>query len=238
MLFSASLLVQSCTAEAVCSGEAEKADRIRDRIQNELPLRASDPVVEYVRDLGRRLAERAGIDGRARWRFQVVRDRSVNAFSIGDGRIYVTEGAILAASSEAELAGVIAHEMGHQLAGHFCPGSRAQSAWDDYSDGKEGRQRGKESTSPGVGSLRQGMDPAKEREADEYATRVLMDAGFDLSVRSDVMTRSRAEGPQARRYDTHQPPSYSSSGDQPRARPAPGGQSALERAKQVLRREL
>jgi predicted Zn-dependent protease len=180
------LLVQSCagSASAICHGEAEKAQRTRDRIENELPLRGSDSVTDYMRAFGWHLAERAGIADDAPWRFAVVRDRSVNAFSIGDGRIYVTEGAILAAENQDEFAGVIAHEMGHQLAGHFCPQAQAR--------GSPSAGHGSAGASSQLGSLRQGMDPAKEREADDLAVRILRDAGYDPAARSRVISRSRS----------------------------------------------
>jgi hypothetical protein len=179
-----SLLLQACasSASAVCAGEAEKAQRVGARIENELPLRGTDSVTDYVRAFGWHLAEQAGIAGKANWRFAVVRDRSVNAFSIGDGRIYLTEGAILAAHNQDELAGVIAHEMGHQLAGHFCPQVQ------DRGGPPAGHRPG---AATQLGSLRQGMDPAKEREADDYAVEILLEAGYDPAVRSRAISRSR-----------------------------------------------
>ncbi len=150
-----------------CPEEAARAEAVKHRIIAEWPLRPTDYVVDYVRSLGRSLARRAGIARDAHWRFLVVRDRSANGFSIGDGVIFITEGAILAAKDEADLAGLIAHEMGHEVAGHFCPGASGQG--DRSSHG---------GPSFGIGSLRQGMDPAKEQEADHLAARILAEAGL------------------------------------------------------------
>jgi predicted Zn-dependent protease len=232
LVVASALLVQACAANAVCSGEAEKSERIRDRIAEELPLRRSDAVVEYVRQFGPRLAARAGIDRDITWRFYVVRDKSANAFAIGDGRIYITEGAILASNSEAELAGVIAHEMGHQLAGHFC----RDSSGSGHSAVLEGRRQGYASPSPSLGNLRQGMDPAKEREADEYSIGILLDAGYDPSVRSNVLNRSGAQVSDRPSYGARPPADYSR-----REPPVPATTSRLsplERAKQLLRQEM
>jgi predicted Zn-dependent protease len=216
----AALLVQACAsnANALCPGEAEKALRVRDRIEQELPLRGSDGVTNYVRAFGRHLAEQAGVTDKASWRFAVVRDRSVNAFSIGDGRIYVTEGAILAANDQDEFAGVIAHEMGHQLAGHFCPQAQPY--------GSPSSGHGSAGASAQLGSLRQGMDPAKEREADELSVRILVDAGYDPGARSRVINRSRgvaAGNPQPQRL-----------AGQRQGAPASRSSSALARAQQAL----
>ena len=216
------LLVQACasSASAVCAGEAEKAQRVGARIENELPLRGSDSVTTYVRDFGSHLAEQAGIAGKANWRFAVVRDRSVNAFSIGDGGIYVTEGAILAVNNQDEFAGLIAHEMGHQVAGHFCP--QAQD--------RGGPPVGRSPVAAAqLGSLRQGMDPAKEREADDLAVGILLEAGYDPAVRSRAVSRSRgapADG---------DPPAAAAAQRQGKA--ATRGPSPLARAQETLLQE-
>ena len=72
-----------------------------------------DPAVNaYVADLGKRMAavsERPDLP----WEFHVVDDAAVNAFAIPGGFIYVTRGLMSAINSEAELAGVIGHEIAH-----------------------------------------------------------------------------------------------------------------------------
>jgi predicted Zn-dependent protease len=71
----------------------------------------------YVSDLGRRLAavsERPDLP----WSFRVVDDPTVNAFALPGGFIYVTRGILANFDSEAELAGVLGHEIGHVTARH------------------------------------------------------------------------------------------------------------------------
>jgi predicted Zn-dependent protease len=66
----------------------------------------------YVNDIGQRLvpySDRPGIP----YRFQVVQDDSVNAFATMGGYVYVTTGLLRAADNEAEVAGVLGHEIGH-----------------------------------------------------------------------------------------------------------------------------
>lgn len=55
---------------------------------------------------------------RLRFRFYLVDSPDANAFAVAGGRVYVTRKLITAVRSEDELAGVVAHEMGHQLAHH------------------------------------------------------------------------------------------------------------------------
>jgi len=71
----------------------------------------------YVRDLGTRLArtsERPSLP----WTFRIIDDPAVNAFAIPGGHIYVTRGILAHLNSEAELAGVMGHEIGHVTARH------------------------------------------------------------------------------------------------------------------------
>jgi predicted Zn-dependent protease len=71
----------------------------------------------YVSDIGRRLAaasERPSLP----WSFKVVDDPIVNAFALPGGFIYVTRGILANFDSEAELAGVLGHEIGHVTARH------------------------------------------------------------------------------------------------------------------------
>ena len=71
----------------------------------------------YVAGIGRRLA---GVSERPDlpWTFRVVDDPLVNAFALPGGFIYVTRGILAHFDSEAELAGVLGHEIGHVTARH------------------------------------------------------------------------------------------------------------------------
>lgn len=74
-------------------------------------------VVNYVNEIGQRLAassERNSIP----YTFQVVQDDSVNAFATSGGFVYIHTGLIREAETEAELAGVMAHEIGHIVGRH------------------------------------------------------------------------------------------------------------------------
>ena len=71
----------------------------------------------YVQELGERLAaesERPNLP----WTFRVLDDPLVNAFALPGGFIYVTRGIMAHLGSEAELVGVLGHEIGHVTARH------------------------------------------------------------------------------------------------------------------------
>jgi beta-barrel assembly-enhancing protease len=91
---------------------------MRDIRQRE-PSYLDDPELEsYVNELGFRLAANADEVGGA-YRFFVIKDTSINAFAMFGGFIGVNTGLLLAAQSESELAGVLAHEVSHVSQRHL-----------------------------------------------------------------------------------------------------------------------
>ena len=78
-----------------------------------------DPEInEYLQSLGMRLASQAH-EGAHRFTFFAVRDSSINAFALPGGFIGVNAGLVKATRSEAELAGVLAHEIAHVTQRHI-----------------------------------------------------------------------------------------------------------------------
>ena len=76
-----------------------------------------EPLHEYVNKIGQKLAlhtERSDVQ----YQFFVIDDPMVNAFALPGGFIYVTRGLMAYANNESELAGVIAHEIGHVTGRH------------------------------------------------------------------------------------------------------------------------
>lgn len=71
----------------------------------------------YVNEIGQRLAAHAETQGLT-YRFYLLNSPVVNAFAAPGGYIYVTRGLLSYANSEAELAGVLAHEIGHITGRH------------------------------------------------------------------------------------------------------------------------
>lgn len=83
------------------------------------PAYVHDPeVADYVNQLGQKLA--GHVEGaRLSFEFFVVRDALLNAFALPGGYVGVHTGLILAARSESELAGVLAHEISHVTQSHL-----------------------------------------------------------------------------------------------------------------------
>jgi predicted Zn-dependent protease len=80
-------------------------------------------VTEYVRKLGEELA-RSSETTPFELRFYVVEDEALSAFATFGGAIYINSGIITASSDVSELAGVIAHEIGHVTARHLAQNAK------------------------------------------------------------------------------------------------------------------
>lgn len=86
-------------------------------IEKQVNLVDNRDVNEYIQTIGRKLASAPEADSYP-YSFKVVFDDSINAFALPGGPTYVHTGLILAAENEAQLAGVIAHEISHVALRH------------------------------------------------------------------------------------------------------------------------
>ncbi|MBM3817889.1 MAG: hypothetical protein FJW14_02555 [Acidimicrobiia bacterium] len=87
------------------------------QIKQEMGIYNDPELQRYVSDIGQRMAkisERPNLP----WTFQVVDVPAVNAFAVPGGFIYITRGIMPFLDNEAELAGVLGHEIGHVTARH------------------------------------------------------------------------------------------------------------------------
>ncbi|MGK7929316.1 MAG: M48 family metallopeptidase [Spirulina sp.] len=87
------------------------------RIVDRAPMMWDEEVVDYVREVGYKLASTAGRD-EFNYEFYVIMDERLNAFALPGGKIFVHAGAIVQTQSEAELAGLLAHEISHAVMSH------------------------------------------------------------------------------------------------------------------------
>lgn len=86
-------------------------------VRSEVRLYKNPQINRYIDEIGQRLvvqSERSDIP----YTFQVVNDKNINAFATMGGFVYVNTGLIAAADNEAELASVMAHEIGHIAGRH------------------------------------------------------------------------------------------------------------------------
>jgi predicted Zn-dependent protease len=99
------------------SQEIEMGRSYSQQVESTMSVYDDDELQTYVDDIGQRLAavsERPTLP----WSFKVIDDPVVNAFALPGGYIYLTRGILSHFNSEAELASVIGHEIGHVTARH------------------------------------------------------------------------------------------------------------------------
>jgi len=78
----------------------------------------SSPETQYIQALGKRLVNTIPADRSWPFQFHVVAQKEINAFALPGGPMFVNIGTITAAGNEAELAGVMAHEIAHVYMQH------------------------------------------------------------------------------------------------------------------------
>src|SRR5437764_1883468 len=83
----------------------------------QLPILNDRQATSYIDTLGKQLASHAPGE-KYLYQFKIVNDTAINAFALPGGFIYVNRGAIEAADSENQIAGVMAHEIGHVVLRH------------------------------------------------------------------------------------------------------------------------
>jgi predicted Zn-dependent protease len=97
--------------------ELKLAEQVHQELLKETRLVRDSAINEYVSSVGQRLA-RDSARPNIPWRFYVVDDKSINAFATLGGRVYVHTGLLAASDSEAQLASVLGHEIGHIVGRH------------------------------------------------------------------------------------------------------------------------
>jgi predicted Zn-dependent protease len=98
-------------------GEKKTTQKHHQEIVKALGLYDDQATQEYVQQLGSRLALTSDLPNEE-FKFFVIDDDGINAFTTGCCNVYVNRGLLVNLNSEAELAGVLGHEIGHITARH------------------------------------------------------------------------------------------------------------------------
>jgi beta-barrel assembly-enhancing protease len=196
--------------------EIEIGQDMAARLLGAAPLVADAKLQRYVNNVGRWLAsqtERPDLP----WQFGVLDSPGVNAFAVPGGSIFVTKGLLLRMRSEAELAGVLAHEIGHVLRKHHLKAiqknAQASLAADlaqmAMKDSRNSEARGK-LVSFGTEMYARGLDKSDELEADRLGVVIAARGGYDAYGLPAVLQTLQAMNPQdsslALMFKTHPAP--------------------------------
>jgi predicted Zn-dependent protease len=170
--------------------EQEEGAKYAKEIFKQMPvLPDNSPLSQYVRSVGDKLVN---VTPGYRWpfNFHVVASDEINAFALPGGAMFVNVGAINAAETEAQLAGVMAHELSHVVLRHSTCNMTKQQApkmWAGLGQLAAGVLLGNGAlgsmASQGIGMaagltfLRMSRDD--EKQADLLGAGILYDAGYD-----------------------------------------------------------
>ncbi len=105
------------TLSFVLQGESNMGASIAEQLRQRLDMVEDPSVISYLDSIGQKLAR---LSGRTEfdYQFYVVNDPDLNAFALPGGKIFINSGAILKSNSEAELAGLLGHEISHAVLSH------------------------------------------------------------------------------------------------------------------------
>lgn len=149
------------------------------------PLHSDREVQRYVNTVGRWISmhsERPDLP----WTFAVLDASEVNAFAAPGGYIVITKGMLLKMSNEAELAGVLGHEVAHVVRKHHLNAMQKSSALSAVRDGldvaitaKNGNPNVLKVLSVGTELYARGLDKEDEFESDRMGVVIAARAGYD-----------------------------------------------------------
>lgn len=163
---------------------------------------ADEPLSSYVERIGRKLV--ALTDERnEQWTFTVLDSPVVNALALPGGYVYVTRGLLAIANNEAELAGVLGHEIGHVLAGHGeARVKRSNQAGfgviigtiiGGVFGGKDGAADAIEFGAKLANGYLAQHSQSEELEADMLGVRLLAEAGYNPFAEADFLEQLAAK---------------------------------------------
>ena len=215
LLLAALLAASPLSAEArgVSKSEIKRAKQMHVQITQSQGVYPDPEVNEYVERIGRKMAAVSEMPD-LEWSFTVLDTNDINAFTTGGGYVYISRGLMAYLDSEAELAAVLGHEIGHVTGKHP---SRQQTQGTIASIASvaaavlTGQSALGDLTNLAGTAIVRGYGRDMELEADDLGARYLARAGYDPEAMIRVVAtlkeqemfekdRARAEGRQPRVY--------------------------------------
>jgi predicted Zn-dependent protease len=189
---------EALTAVAGVSEQDEQAmgREIAGRMLGAAPLVNDAALQAYVNRVGRWIAQQSERPDLP-WRFAVIDTASINAFAAPGGYVMLTRGLYDILDSEAQLAGVLAHEIGHVVKRHHVTVMQKSAA---LSAGSQIAQRDNRSAminnmiGSGAEVFARGLDKSAEYEADAVGVVLAARAGYNPFGLVDVLHKLVARG--------------------------------------------
>ncbi len=156
----------------------------------------------YVRSVGRKLTDLTSEAGE-KWTFTVLDTPVVNAFALPGGYVYITRGLLALANNEAELAGVLGHEIGHVISGHGERRAKRQNRvglgvvlgtiLGGVLGGQDGAADAIKLGTTLAGGMLASYSQKEELQADAIGVRLLASAGYQPAAVADFLKHLAAK---------------------------------------------
>lgn len=163
----------------------------------------SSPETQYIRKIGQRLVSVIPQQYTWPYEFHVVQQKEINAFALPGGQMFVNVGTITAADNEAQLAGVMAHEMSHVYMQHSAK-QMEKAQWTQGLAGLAGAILGGSSSiwaglaragiQVGAGTVMMKYSRTDEAQADQVGAIILYKAGYSPMAMADFFKKLAAQG--------------------------------------------
>ena len=161
----------------------------------------SSALTQYVRRVGERLVAQIPQEYSWPYEFHVIPEKEINAFALPGGPMFVNAGAVLAADNEAQLAGVMAHEMSHVYMQH----SAKQASKQAFTNGILGvlgaivgggtaGTLARLGMQIGAGAISLKYSRNDEAQADAVGAIIMYRAGYDPRALAQFFEKLESEG--------------------------------------------
>lgn len=172
----------------VAASERQQASQQHPQLLAQFGGAYTGPEAGYVVRVGQKIASAAGLPGQCT--FSVVNTDVVNAFAVPGCYIYITRGLLGLMNSEAELASVLGHEVGHVVADHSARRQNA-SIFSTLGSVLVGVLTGSGDLAQMAGQAAQlytlRYSRSQEHESDDLGVRYLVKAGYDPYAAADML---------------------------------------------------
>jgi predicted Zn-dependent protease len=204
---------------AKMSGSTEKEVRLGRELAAEIDRQAKfidDPLItEYVNRVGQNIVLHS--DAKIPFTIKVIDSDEINAFALPGGFFYVNKGLVLAADNEAELAGVMAHEIAHVAARHAVENQTKGTLLEYLALGGSIFLGGipgliyQNTAGLGLLGLFMKFSRGAEEEADKLGIQYMWAAGYDPTAMATMFEKLEAKNKKkpgfiARAFSTHPAP--------------------------------
>jgi beta-barrel assembly-enhancing protease len=174
------------------------------QVRAQVPELTDQAIARYVQAIGRRLAARAG-GAKYPYSFSIANYKEINAFALPGGPVWVHRGAVAAAQNEAQLAGVLAHEIAHIAERHAADQLMKNLVANGLLGllgamlGNDGSARAAQTAAQILaGGYMLKFSRDDERDADRVGARIMRQAGWDpreMVAFMEILRRQQGRDP-------------------------------------------